>query len=1131
MGIRILYGLHPQTLADTCLEEVANEALAWPDRRAFLLVPEQIKADTETRYLSCLKGLAKSSDAEFTLMLVDVVSFQRLAHRILVEVGGLSEDYLDSTSRTLLLFQILNQNREQFPLLSALADRIGFIPELDSVLGDFWRYHVTSDKLRQVEGEFQDPAVAQKIKEFSELLALFDEITQSLGYCEQEQELDHLSKIISQLGSKAVKETWPLNRLSYLKNTKIWIMGFGETRNFTPQEWGVIRELARVCDTVTVAICADSLPRHIGQIKQGPPAYYFGRYTLYQLKNEFADSELQLLSETPPRAPELHHLSMCFSDYADQVYDKPCSAIKVYAASDRADELRYVAGQIRRLVLTEGYRYRDIAMVICSPPDYKGDIHSVFAAYGLEAFLDQRRPLAGTVLMEFVMALLDLTVSGWSFHKLMIAIKSGLCHIPAEEADLLENYFLKHGLFKGYRIFNPKNYSSDKDQQGPLIWANVQRVLFPLRQFHQTFSRLKTAAERAELLRNFLYLYGGEDEEYGLGIAAQVGSLAEEWQEQGYQEAALALVLSFNELVKLLEKIQGPIGQIEMNAANFRGFLAAGMEASFSGTIPAYVDQVQVSDCRRGHLRGQKVLFILGATREVFPFTAVKEGFLRGEEREKLAESLQQAFPSRAREQYYSDLFTAFALLDRVSDQLIFTYPQTAEPSTVIRQVEKLFPQAAFSFFQELDWDSPKFCSSRALQRQIYRVLYSKDAKEEDQIFARSLLWQFPELDKDFVEAVNQETVQLPLDLMQRLLPSTLNMSVSQVESYAQCPFRYFSDYILKLAPREEYRVQSNDIGSFLHHMLELSLLEYRNDIKGKPETQVQSIYDSFVKRDFFQWAEKIFWQTVKADDCPLTRDPAFLASFSGRMIRMAAYSLKAILLGISPQGFQPDKLEWRFGSSPETALQVAVNQEYNVRFRGIIDRIDLSAQKGFRVIDYKSGNKNIDYNQLFHGLSLQLPLYLRAYQSQSKDSKPMGAGYFYLTAPLAQIGSLPAPPVEKALEAELEKIYALRSMDLDSSGLELAGAYASRKVAEYCRQMVAGDFSARPQCVSTDKSKLPCGYCDFIAICGIDPLAPPAKFLPPLSPIVEEGKKLSKGETFLRHISSEEDQSSEGDK
>ena len=64
------------------------------------------------------------------------------------------------------------------------------------------------------------------------------------------------------------------------------------------------------------------------------------------------------------------------------------------------------------------------------------------------------------------------------------------------------------------------------------------------------------------------------------------------------------------------------------------------------------------------------------------------------------------------------------------------------------------------------------------------------------------------------------------------------------------------------------------------------------------------------------------------------------------------------------------------------------------IQFRGKIDRVNLSADGQFVVIDYKSGTAP-SATEIANGLRLQLPLYLMAVQALHDPAQtPLGGGY-----------------------------------------------------------------------------------------------------------------------------------------
>jgi len=1127
LGLRILHGEHAVDLLDACLEEICTEAMEWPQKRAFLIVPEQTKADMERRYLDVRRRVNARKDefsgaASNALMLIDVVSFNRFAHRILSEVGGFPEEYLDDASETMLIHRILHEGKADFKVLSALADRVGFVPDLQNVLGDFVRYHVTPDKMKELDYPSLDPAFAAKMADFALLMERLDAGVRELGYCDLRDELERLSGTLDKLLQEDREHlTWPLTRLDYLHETSIWILGFGQMRDFTPQESIVIDRLYHLCEKTTISVCADLVPKQKTQIPDGSGAFLFGRQTLYNLLDRFPDSILREVRPAGNKNPALAHLSEAFSKRVTTPFDGDSSAVRVLFLKNSMDELHYVAGEIRRLVLTKGYRYSEISVVLCDTASYESNLHAVFAEYGLDPFLDKRRPLSGTVLVRFILSILDLGVAGWSFRPLMACLKSGMCHITKDDADRLENYCLEHGLFKGFRIFSEANYSERDDADGKML-ALVRRVLFPIRDFLKRLTDAGTCAGKATEMLSFMNSYGGEGtDNYQPGIAGQVEALSKEWVEARDQDAALALVSSFNELADLLKKLQGPIGETQMSLLNFRSMLSAGMEASFSGAIPSYVDQIQISDTRRGSQRTCRALFLVGVQRSIFPFKTVKEGYLRGYERDALAENLQIPFPSRSRDQVFADYYTAYSLLDCPEERLYLSCPPADDPSSVFELVNDLFPENTAVKSLPLSEHDPRLFSKNALQRYI-RTGLSADSPENERISYQRIACRFPDLAPIAGENRDMFAVSIPSGQIDRRYGDIEKMSVSQIETYAACPFQHFGKYVIGLTERKIYETAPNVVGSLLHGIFENSMIEYcREEGAASDREGKLLVHQKYLGRDYRSWARELLKTVVEQSDEPITRDPAFLASDGNRIIRVAEHSLRAIFLDISPDAFEPDRMEWKFGENGVNPVRIDLPSGRSILFRGTIDRVDLNREQSeFRVIDYKSGDKKIDYPSLYYGLSVQLPAYLHAFASENPLWTARDAGYFHLTSPMIPIKDLKGRPDANTLSRKIGKTYTLRKLDLDKDELLLSGVYAMKKIDRHCRDLFGGEFSVAPRLLPGKASKPACTYCTLMSVCGIDPAQPPFLRLKELEiPEREDGKKAKAKDVFAACI------------
>lgn len=1130
MGLKILYGENPGGLMDACLDQICTEAAKCPQKRAFLIVPEQTKADMERRYLEARQradareGRSKP-DSSNALMLVDVVSFHRFAHRILSEVGGYPQNFLDESSKSMMIHQILNDGKDDFKILSALRDRMGFVPDIENVLGDFSRYHVTSQRLRTIPGESTDPLFADKMADFALLIERLTSRQSQLGLSEQGEEMLLLAQVLADfflcINHKA---PWPLSRLSYLPDASVWVLGFGQIRDFTPQEWDVLDPLYKICENLTISICADRIPSSKAQIQEGSGVFAFGRQTIFHLLERFPQNSILCRIESPKtKNAALAHLADAYAERSRDAYEGESDSVHRVFSKNKMDELHFTAGEIKRLVLTEGFRYNDIRVVLCDRSAYESNLHAVFAQYGLDPFLDKRRPLSGTVLVRFVLSLLDLGIEGWSFRPLMTCLKSGMCHITSDDADRLENYCLKHGLFKNFRIFYMDSYSKEKDRDGPYVREIVERVLMPIQTFVKTISVTKTCAGKAAGILTFLDTYGSSLSGSLNGVAGQVDALAKEWTAARDQEAALALVSSYNELVKLLRKLVGPIGEMNISLLNFKSMLSSGMDAAFSGAIPSYVDMLQISDTRRGYQRSCKAMFLVGAKSDNFPYKAIREGFLRGFERELLSRALRITFPSREKDQVYADTFTAYALLSCPSERLYLTCPSDVTPSPVFTMIPEVLPYAVTHDQMSPDGHDPRLFSRTALQRFVWSGLSDTSGGiSEKQELCKRLAKTFPVLSLPLNPVSSNTNVLLEPGKVDLRYDAIVKMSVSQIESYASCPFRHFSQYLLGLREREIFQVAVNDIGTILHRMFELSLADYCKQQKNAqgPEEK-EDVYQRFCAADYPAWASKLFHTVSLENTTPISKDISYLGNAGSKIIRIASHSLRAIFRDISPDGFEPDRMEWSFGGDQNAKLDLQLPSGRIIQFRGVIDRVDLDRKDGaYRIVDYKSGNKKIDYEMLYDGLSLQLPAYVYAYGRQNPDYSPADAGYFYLTAPMISVSGFCGKPSEDAMNKSIDKEYSLRSLKLSGEDLKLAGEYAVSKMYQHCQSLFSGSFSAAPRIPSGNSAKPFCEYCDFMPVCGIDPSRPPCLILPSIPPVIrEDGKREGSKEAFIAGI------------
>ena len=142
------------------------------------------------------------------------------------------------------------------------------------------------------------------------------------------------------------------------------------------------------------------------------------------------------------------------------------------------------------------------------------------------------------------------------------------------------------------------------------------------------------------------------------------------------------------------------------------------------------------------------------------------------------------------------------------------------------------------------------------------------------------------------------------------------------------------------------------------------------------------------------------------------------------------------------------------------------------------------SEGRQFRIIDYKSGNKRVDFEDLYQGLALQMPIYLAAYRQANPGVQATDAAYLHLNHPIASLaaGEMTDPA---AIQARLLKAQDLRGMNLSSEDLTLVCDHALQQAARLAADMLRGVFPAFP-CKKIG-GRPACDFCSYQALCGFD--------------------------------------------
>jgi ATP-dependent helicase/nuclease subunit B len=1079
MSIRYIIGRAGSGKSMRCLDEISSQLKEQPEGSPLiLLVPEQATFQAEHALVSSpeLRGMIRAQ----------VLSFHRLAWRVMQEQGGTARLPIDDTGKKLLLYGILHKRKDELRLFHSSAEQMGFVDRVNQLFTELKRYCVSADRLEEHE--------ARKAAQLGESRLLSDKLHDlRLVYKDYEQELsrqyldgeDYLTLLAEQIKAS-----------EYLKDASIWIDGF---HGFTPQEFAVLEQLMKHVKRVTITLCLDRV-WEAGDEPSELDVFHPTARTLIQLQGIVAqlglkDAEIiQLDGATPSRfteSPALLHLERAFehrvggSKHTFEMTATPNRQLEdqlvMKEAVNRRAEVDGAVRDMVRLVRDEGVRYRDIAIMVRNMESYNDLLHSILTDYGIPHFFDEKRTVLHHPLVEFIRSAIEIVQHNWHYDAVFRCVKtdlllpltsngvnafgqpesSVLVHEPdvavdsLEEQramfDRLENYVLAFGI-KGFRWTDgkPWTYSLKAGLDAPKKGAGNEEDVYlqqlqtsrdwivqPIHAFAQRLGQAETIKQQVEAL-------------YQLLLDVQAADKLDAWRNMAIQagkpDKAREHGQLWNNVMDMLDQLVETMGEEQVAFEMFAGLIDTGLESMKLGLVPPSMDQVLIGSMDRTRSSGIKYAYLLGVNDGVIPAQLQENGVLTEGERELLQKSgLPMADGSERR--LLDEAFIIYTSLTVPSRRLWLSYPLADEegkmllPSELIRQIRSLFPgiKPALLFADpspEMDGkDQIDYIAhpSQTLSYMAVRMKHWMLGGRMDELWWETYNWYTdrPEWNHKLqamvkgLQYTNRETSLSPAS--SRMLYGThLRASVSRMERFVACPFSHFVSHGLRLQERRIYRLDAPDIGQLFHAAISEFALQLQQ--------------------------EQVEWGSLSEEACmersgqivdalsPKLQGEILLSSsrfqYIARKLKQVVGKTAIMLSEHSRRGeFIPLRLEIAFGPGEELpALSLELENGCTMEIIGRIDRVDCAeGEKGIllRVIDYKSSQTNLSLSEVYYGLSLQMLTYLDVVLSHAEEwlgieALPAGVLYFHVHNPMLHVSNGLDP--EEA-QKEVRKRFKMRGL------------------------------------------------------------------------------------------------------
>lgn len=1072
-------------------------------RRIFVITPEQ--------YTYSMEKLLMDDG----MLMTEVLSFSRLAHRITEDLLIPEKNVLSEQGRSMLIRRIIDGQK-----MSYFKDNIrlqGFIEEIKSFISELMQYGITPEDLGGlIGGGSLDKGLMMRLSDIRLIYAEF------IKYLEEHNEI--VSGGGTSLAAEGLRgeglQDMPGRMKSVIDGADFYFDGF---TGFEPHQYELFREILARSGDVYITVTMDT-----GDISGAGSNALFRMSLDYIGKAESIALELGIRSSREYIAGsgrfeergDLKAIESGIFRSRGERYDSSPENVRLCRLRNPSSEIDYVISVIRENLASGNIRYNDVAIIAGNLNEY-GDIASAaMKRAGIPVFIDSKERLIRDPFSSALTALLVAAEKGCDYSSMITLIRSDFLRekllggIWTPEyltyiTDILDNFLIASGL-RGRAVWEREwstGIISKSDRIKGAINDLREKAANELGPAIDGLIKMSTASERLDIIDTF---FGAEN------LPGAYKAVADD--------------------MRML------LGGIRLSISEFRKILLTGIAAAETGELPPD-DAVIVCDSMRSRIDAKRIIFFVGASAENVPRVVSDGGLISDRERREISGSVITGgkvinlAPGRE-ERMDEDKFHLYLNLTKATDKLYITVPELSSdgsrqsPAYLVNRIREILPAAEMTYPEK---DDPVFRvigSDVGEMRLADELRYLREASPEASPEALSVaeeVWpsRMEELGSKGLFSDNSGTIAE--DIARSLYSYVTDagetvesrMSVSQMESFAGCPFRYFMNYGLRAKERKEREISAADIGSIVHNSLD-ALTQLM-----KAENRDWADYEGGGEERFRDLCGQAFSDAVSSyegsGEMLSERERRLLARF-GETFRRTAEHIRSQMVR---------------GDYRTLASEMKFTMDRPVRLVGKVDRIDTADSEGreyVNVIDYKTGNHDVSLTELCLGIQMQLAVYLgRAAEDVKARNSEEGvkkivipAGMFYynikdgfedilkkdknvmkgiFSGNEEAIGHIDRAMVTGDDELRLaggetseviplsitkEGLISGRSIDrvMDEKELSDIISYAGLKMQEIDAKRLSGDSRIEPYMKhnrSGEIESMACSFCPYNSVCGHD--------------------------------------------
>ncbi|MBQ8281629.1 MAG: PD-(D/E)XK nuclease family protein [Lachnospiraceae bacterium] len=1066
------------------------------------VVPEQFALTTE-------KELVERSEGQ-GIMNIEVLSFTRLAYRIMEEAGDNGYPVLNDMGKSMLIRRVMQEKRAELRLYAGKEKSAGFLDEIKSMISELSQYLITPEMINgYVETAKNQSVLSVKLSDISSIYA---------GFRKKLEGVYTTAETMFELCYKHIGSS------EFLRNA---VLVFDNFTGFTPCQFAFIEQLmSKVKD---VYLCTTMDEQFITKSGAGSDTVLnVSRDAgIFTMSADMASGLIRLGEKNGFKADVLefehyNYLSSEISFIRDNIFRYPVkryegkSSTVITAHGGRKQEAYYIAARISDLLRKEKLRYDEVAVITGDLSGYAPYFEKAFRDYDISCYIDETKDISSNPLILFISSILEAADSDFRQGEIAGLIKSPLAGYDRKSVCRFENYLICYG-YRGRARYG-QTWTAEKKLRKNV---NLEEINALRADILDKLSGLpknngnSTVHEIIVSVYNVLMSYD---------VKAGLDKLAESFAESGEYKAEI-YVKEYNKIfdtvINLFQQMDDLMGNETCTYKEFLDIFMTGVRKTKLGVLPPNKDVVVVGDVWRTRIKGIKVLFFAGVNEGVIPRAVDSGGVLTDEEREILGQAGYKLAPG-IKEKPLSEEYYIYLALSKPKERLYVSYVLNLDDGSEVKPSYIVNTLSAITGVKPVTHNkSTEISDIIGYDKGLSYVIegLSEERDTEDDPLYKALVKLYAEgscPEAQIIKSITDDyytrgsITALSPRTADKLYNHILISSVSRMETFSKCAFRHFLKYGLGLEGRPDNDPDQLDYGNLFHDAMKR--------------------FGMFVKKSGDDWnlltpeiceaeAVNCFEQAVECYSEGIYKDTAGRNNLTERMKKVMISTVKAVVSQIQAGDYKPYLYEYAF-NVPGRFMNLS----------GKIDRIDIYRENDttwLKVIDYKTGGSRIDFVKLYYGLQMQLMVYMNSMinDERFKDAIPAAAFYQEVTDPVVEdkadveaaklkelrpggvmLGensgiihfdrgfegdeyALKSGYSSLAVRAKTLKDGTLRGNSLDnrmvsSNDIKAFSEYAGDMVSSLSREIMQGKITINPY---KYENECACEYCEYTGVCGFD--------------------------------------------